>query len=179
MGIDSETIKQALEEVRVPGRSELVDNKMGLTIMIDYAHTPASLKNILEASKCYTRGKIISVFGCGGDRDPIKRPIMGEISGKIAEYTILCEDNPRTEDANKIIAEIEEGVKKTKGKYEIIFDREKAIEAAIKMATKNDIVVITGKGHEKYQDRNGVKYPLDEKAIIKEVTDKMAEQMKK
>ncbi len=178
-GIDAETIKQALEEVRVPGRSELVDNKMGLTIMIDYAHTPASLKNILEASKCYTRGKIISVFGCGGDRDPIKRPIMGEISGKIAEYTIICEDNPRTEDPYKIIAQIEEGVKKSKGKYEVIFDREKAIEAAIKMATKNDIVVITGKGHEKYQDRNGVKYPLDENAIIKRITDEMAEQMKK
>lgn len=178
-GIDSETVKQALEEVRVPGRSELVDNKMGLTIMIDYAHTPASLQNILEASKCYTRGKIISVFGCGGDRDPIKRPIMGEISGKIAEYTILCEDNPRTEDANKIIAEIEAGVKKTKGKYEIVFEREKAIEAAIKMANKNDIIVITGKGHERYQERNGVKYPLDERAVIKEVTDKMAEHKKK
>ena len=104
-GISVENILQALEEVRVPGRSELVDNKMELTIMIDYAHSPESLQNILQAAKSYTRGRVICVFGCGGDRDSGKRPIMGEISGKIADYTIITSDNPRTEEPQKIVKE--------------------------------------------------------------------------
>ena len=116
-GIDSEVIKEALLEVRVPGRSELVDNKLELPIMIDYAHSPESLQNILLAVKSYTRGKVISVFGCGGDRDTGKRPIMGEISGKIADFTFVTSDNPRTEKPESIIKQIEEGIKKTKGKY--------------------------------------------------------------
>ena len=172
-GIDSETIKTALAEVRVPGRSELVDNKMDLTIMIDYAHSPESLENILKATKSYTRGKVISVFGCGGDRDSGKRPIMGEISGKIADYTIITSDNPRTEDPQKIVDQIEEGIKKTKGKYEVVLDRVEAIEHAIKMATKKDIIILAGKGHEPYQEINGVKYPFDERVIVRDIIDKI------
>ena len=91
--------------------------------MIDYAHSPESLENILQAVKSYTRGKVISVFGCGGDRDNAKRPIMGAISGKIANYTIITSDNPRTEEPEKIVKQIEEGMKKTKGKYKVIVDR--------------------------------------------------------
>ena len=106
LGCDAEKIKEALVEVRVPGRSELVNNKKELTIMIDYAHSPESLENILNAVKSYTRGRVISVFGCGGDRDPGKRPIMGEISGRIADYTIITSDNPRTEEPYKILAQI-------------------------------------------------------------------------
>ncbi|CDB32048.1 uDP-N-acetylmuramoyl-L-alanyl-D-glutamate--2 6-diaminopimelate ligase [Clostridium sp. CAG:575] len=177
-GIDSETIKQALEEVRVPGRSELVDNKLDLTVMIDYAHSPESMQSILQATKAYTRGKVICVFGCGGDRDSGKRPIMGEISGKIADYTIITTDNPRTEDPQKIISQIEEGLKKTKGKYEIIFDRTEAIQHAIKMANKNDLVILAGKGHETYQEINGVKHPFHEKEIVKEYIEKLAEMQK-
>ena len=172
-GIDSETIKTALAEVRVPGRSELVDNKMDLTIMIDYAHSPESLENILKATKSYTRGRVISVFGCGGDRDSGKRPIMGEISGKIADYTIITSDNPRTEDPQKIVDQIEEGIKKTKGKYEVVLDRVEAIEHAIKMATKKDIIILAGKGHEPYQEINGVKYPFDERVIVRDIIDKI------
>ena len=172
-GIAPETIKQALEEVRVPGRSELVDNKRELPIMIDYAHSPESLQNILQASKSYTRGKVISVFGCGGDRDKGKRPMMGEISGKIADYTIITSDNPRTENPEEIIAQIEEGIKKTKGKYQVIVDRTKAIEKAIKMATKKDLIVLAGKGHEPYQEINGVKYPFDERIIVNEIIEKL------
>lgn len=172
-GIDSETIKTALAEVRVPGRSELVDNKMDLTIMIDYAHSPESLENILKATKSYTRGRVISVFGCGGDRDSGKRPIMGEISGKIADYTIITSDNPRTEDSQKIVDQIEEGIKKTKGKYEVVLDRVEAIECAIKMATKKDIIILAGKGHEPYQEINGVKYPFDERVIVRDIIDKI------
>ena len=173
LGCDTESIKKALQEVRVPGRSELVNNKKNLTIMLDYAHSPESLESILHAVKGYTRGKVISVFGCGGDRDTTKRAIMGEISGKIADYTIITSDNPRTEDPEEIVKEVESGIKRTKGKYVCIVDRKKAIEHAIKMATKNDIVVLAGKGHETYQEVNGVKNPFDEKTIIKQIINKM------
>ena len=172
-GIDPEVIKEALAEVRVPGRSELVDNKLELTIMIDYAHSPESLQNILQAAKSYTRGRVISVFGCGGDRDSGKRPIMGEISGKIADYTIVTSDNPRTEDPQKIVDQIEEGIKKTKGKYEVVVDRVEAIEHAIKMANKRDIIILAGKGHEPYQEINGVKHPFDERIIVRDIIEKM------
>ena len=168
-GIDAEKIKEALLEVRVPGRSELVDNKKELTIMIDYAHSPESLQNILSAVKSYTRGRVISVFGCGGDRDPGKRPQMGEISGNIADFTIITSDNPRTEDPTEIVKEIEVGTKKTKGKYIAIVDRIEAIKYAINMANKNDIIVLAGKGHETYQEINGKKYPFDEREIIKKL----------
>lgn len=169
LGANAEQIKEALEEVRVPGRSELVNNKKELTIMIDYAHSPESLENILNAVKSYTRGRVISVFGCGGDRDTTKRPIMGEISGRIADYTIITSDNPRTEDPQKIVEQIEVGIKKTKGKYTVIVDRMEAIKAAIKMADKKDIVVLAGKGHEPYQEINGVKYPFDERIIVNNI----------
>ncbi len=164
-----ENIREALEEVRVPGRSELVDNKLGLTLMIDYAHSPESLQSILQAVKAYTRGKVISVFGCGGDRDHGKRPIMGEISGRIADYTIITSDNPRTENPDEIVKEIETGIKKTNAKYECIVDRTDAIKKAIDMAKKNDIVVLAGKGHETYQEINHVKHPYDERVIIKQI----------
>ncbi len=170
--ISPEVIKEALLEVRVPGRSELVNNKKELTIMIDYAHSPESLQNILQATKSYTRGRVISVFGCGGDRDSGKRPIMGEISGKIADYTIITSDNPRTEDPQKIVNQIEEGMKKTKGKYEVIVDRTEAIKKAIGMANKKDIIILAGKGHEPYQEINGVKYPFDERIIVRDIIEK-------
>ena len=169
LGANVEQIKEALEEVRVPGRSELVNNKKELTIMIDYAHSPESLENILNAVKSYTRGRVISVFGCGGDRDSTKRPIMGEISGRIADFTIITSDNPRTEDPEKIVSQIEEGIKKTKGKYICIVDRVEAIREAIKMADKKDIILLAGKGHEPYQEINGVKYPFDERIIVNDI----------
>ena len=173
LGIEAETIKTALEKIKVPGRSEMVENKLEIPIMIDYAHSPESLENILRAVKSYTRGRVISVFGCGGDRDTRKRPIMGEISGKIADYTIITSDNPRTEDPEKIVEQIEKGIAKTKGKYESIVDRTKAIEKAIKMANKNDIIVLAGKGHEPYQEINGVKHPFDERIIVRDIISKI------
>ncbi|MBP3501904.1 MAG: UDP-N-acetylmuramoyl-L-alanyl-D-glutamate--2,6-diaminopimelate ligase [Clostridia bacterium] len=165
----AENIKEALLEVRVPGRSELVNNPRELTIMIDYAHSPESLENILNAVKSYTRGRVISVFGCGGDRDSGKRPIMGEISGRIADYTIITSDNPRTENPEKIVEQIEEGIKKTNGKYEVVVDRIEAIKTAIKMANKRDIILLAGKGHEPYQEINGVKHPFDERIIVNDI----------
>ena len=177
-GIAPEPIKEALLEVRVPGRSELVDNKREIPIMIDYAHSPESLENILQATKSYTRGKVISVFGCGGDRDPGKRPIMGEISGRIADFTIITSDNPRTEDPKMIVNQIEEGLKKTNGKYMVMIDRKEAIKEAIKMATKRDIVILAGKGHELYQEIDGEKYPFDERVIVREIIDELESETK-
>jgi len=170
LGANAEEIKEALLNVRVPGRSELIDNKKGLTIMIDYAHSPESLQSILNAVKSYTRGKVIAVFGCGGDRDKTKRPIMGQIATNVADFTIITSDNPRTEEPEEIVKEIEVGAKKSKGKYVCIVDRTEAIKHAIEMATKNDIIVLAGKGHETYQEINGKKYHYDEREIIKEVT---------
>ena len=179
LGCSTENIKEALLNVRVPGRSELVDNKKDLTIMIDYAHTPDSLENILLAVKSYTRGRVICVFGCGGNRDKAKRPNMGEVAGRVADFTIITTDNPRDEEPEKIINEIEVGIKKTKGNYKIIVDRKEAIAEAIKMANKTDIIVIAGKGHELYQEIKGVKYPFDERIIVKDIINETLEKEKK
>ncbi len=172
-GCSPEIIKTALENIKIPGRSELVPNKKELSIMIDYAHSPESLENILQAVKTYTKGRVIVVFGCGGDRDRSKRPIMGEIAGRIADYSIITSDNPRTEKPEDIVNEIESGISKTKGKYEVIVDRKEAIEKAIKMANKKDIVILAGKGHEPYQEINKVKHHFDEREIVKEIINNM------
>ena len=178
-GIEPEKVKEALAEVRVPGRSELVDNKKEIPIMIDYAHSPESLENILQATKSYTRGRVISVFGCGGDRDAGKRPIMGEISGRIADFTIITSDNPRTENPEEIVKQIESGMKKTNGKYVTIVDRVEAIKEAIKMANKRDIIILAGKGHEPYQEINGKKYPFDERIIVRDIIEELDKETKK
>ena len=141
--------------------------------MIDYAHTPESLENILKTAKEYTVGRVISVFGCGGDRDKLKRPLMGEVSGRVATNTIITSDNPRTEDPEEIVKEIEVGIKKTTGQYTCIVDRREAIKAAIKMASKNDIIVLAGKGHEPYQEINHEVYPFDERIIVKEMIEEL------
>ena len=169
LGVGAEPIKTALLDLKVPGRSELVPNKKDLNIMIDYAHSPESLENILSAVKSYTKGRVISLFGCGGDRDSTKRPIMGEISGRIADFTIITSDNPRTEKPETIVKEIEKGMKKTNGKYICIVDRIEAIKYAIDMANKNDLIVLAGKGHEPYQEINGKKYPFDERVIVNDI----------
>lgn len=169
LGIDTEKIKEGLENIVVPGRNELVPNKEELAIMIDYAHTAESLENILQATKTYTPGRVICVFGCGGDRDTEKRPRMGEVAGRLADYTVVTTDNPRTEKPEDIISEIEKGISKTKGKYEIVVDRKEAIAKAIKIMNKRDIVIIAGKGHEVYQEINGEKKPFNEREIIKEI----------
>ncbi|MCL2383455.1 MAG: UDP-N-acetylmuramoyl-L-alanyl-D-glutamate--2,6-diaminopimelate ligase [Oscillospiraceae bacterium] len=168
-GAEAEAIKEGLVNVTVPGRSELVPNKKDLCIMVDYAHSPDSLESILKAVKGYTKGRVITVFGCGGDRDAAKRPIMGEISGLISDFTIITSDNPRTEKPEAIVQEIEEGIKKTKGEYVMIANRTEAIKHAIEMANKNDIILLAGKGHETYQEIDGIKHPYDEREIIQKL----------
>ena len=172
-GVTIDDIKNGLDNFKVFGRSELVPNKLGLTIMIDYAHTPSSLQSILETVKPYTKGRVICTWGVGGDRDAKKRPIMGEISGRLADYTILTSDQVRSEDPEKILREIEVGLKKVTDQYTIILHRTEAIRYAIKMATKDDIIVLPGLGNDLYIEYNGVKYPYDERVVIHDIIEEM------
>ncbi len=152
--IDLTSIKEALESVKgVPGRLEKVDEGQDFSVLVDYAHTPDGLENIIKAARGFARGRVVTVFGCGGDRDRTKRPIMGEISGRLSDYTVITSDNPRTEDPLFIIAQIEEGVRKAadRSRYSVIPDRREAIGYAINMARPGDVVLIAGKGHETYQ----------------------------
>ena len=171
--VNPDNIRLALKDLRVLGRSELVPNKLGLTIMIDYAHTPSSLESILTAVNTYAKGKVICAWGVGGDRDATKRPIMGEISGRLADFTVLMSDQVRTEDPLKILKEIEVGIIPTKKPYKIVVDRTEGIRYAISIAKPGDIIVIPGLGHDLYLEKNGVKYPYDERKVITELIDEM------
>lgn len=173
LGCQMDEILKALFETKIPGRSEIVDIEKPFTVMIDFAHSPASLEAILDSTKKYAKGRIICVFGCGGDRDTEKRKIMGEISGRIADFTVITTDNPRTEKPSSIIAQIEEGVKQSKGIYKVIESRKDAIKFAMEIAWRNDIVLIVGKGHETYQEINKKKFPFDERKIVKEIASNM------
>ena len=173
LGAGVEDVLAGLENVKVPGRSEVVPTTRNFTVIVDYAHTPDSLENILKASKVYTKGKIICVFGCGGDRDTAKRPMMGEIAGKLAGYTVITSDNPGSEKPEEIIRQIEEGMKKTNGKYKVIVDRKKAIEHALRKAEKGDLILIAGKGHETYQEINGEKHHFDDREVVRELVTKL------
>ena len=174
LGAQMDAILLALSNIKVPGRSEIIDVQKTFTVMVDYAHNPSSLEAILSSIKKYVKGRIICVFGCGGNRDKEKRPIMGEISGRLADFTVITTDNPRNEDPSIIMKEIEDGVKKTKGLYKIIENRKDAIAFAMRIAWKNDLVLIAGKGHETYQElKNGKRIDFDERKVVKDIADKM------
>ena len=174
LGVDLSDIKKGLESiVSVPGRVEMLGTNTPYRVILDYSHSPDALENILHTVGEFCRGRIILVFGCGGDRDKGKRPMMGEIAGKLADYSILTSDNPRYEDPMDILAAIEKGIIPTGAKYEIIENRREAIRQAMEMAVGGDIVVLAGKGHETYQDIRGVKHPFDEKLIVEEILEEM------
>lgn len=172
-GVTADEIRLALKDLKVLGRSELVPNKLGLSIMIDYAHTPSSLESILLSVKAYAKKRVICAWGVGGDRDATKRPIMGEISGRLADFTILMSDQVRTEDPLKILKEIEVGIIPTGKPYRIIVDRTEGIRYAISIAEPGDVIVIPGLGNDLYLERNGVKYPYDERQVITQIIDEM------
>ncbi len=152
MHIPVEVIKNGLLKMNgVPGRIQNVKNDKGFNVIVDYAHTPDGLINILSSVREFTKGRLITVFGCGGDRDRKKRPIMGKIAGELSDYCIITSDNPRTENPQLILDEIEVGTKESNCKYEKIIDRKEAITKAIEISQKGDTVVIAGKGHENYQ----------------------------
>ena len=152
MNIAMEDIVAGLENVQgVSGRFQTIKNKKGYNAIVDYAHTPDGLENILNTAREFVKGRIITVFGCGGDRDRTKRPIMGEIAGKLSDYCIITSDNPRTENPALILEDVEEGVKKTNCAYTKMVDRREAICHGVEYAKEGDVIVIAGKGHENYQ----------------------------
>lgn len=174
LGVGLADIKKGLEAVvSVPGRVEMLSTDTPYRMILDYSHSPDALDNILHTVREFCRGRIILVFGCGGDRDKGKRPMMGRIAGQLADYSILTSDNPRFEDPMDILAAIEQGIAPTGAKYEVIENRREAIRQAMEMAVGGDIVVLAGKGHETYQDICGVKRPFDEKQIVREILEEM------
>ncbi len=173
-GAGPESIRQGLESVyNVPGRIELLDTGTPYRVILDYAHSPDSLENILKAVRQTTKGRMIALFGCGGDRDRGKRPVMGEIAGELADYCILTSDNPRNEDPMDILNAIEAGIKPTGCEYVVIENRREAIRYALKFAGVGDVVVLAGKGHETYQEIRGEKHPFDEKVVVRELLEEM------
>jgi len=174
MNVNPIHIENGLKDIHVPGRAEIVPTPgKPYTVMIDYAHTPDSLENILKTIKAFVPNRLISVFGCGGDRDKGKRPQMGKISGEIADLTIITSDNPRTEDPAGIINDIEQGIKLTDGQYIIIQDRTEAIRYAMSNAQSGDIILLAGKGHETYQIFRDKTIHYDEREIVREILEEL------
>ncbi len=168
-GVKEENVKKALLQAKVKGRIEPVKVSDEFTLLIDYAHNAMALKSLLSTLREYEPHRLICLFGCGGNRARSRRYEMGEVSGQMADLTIITSDNPRTEEPQAIIEDIKIGMSKTDGKYVEICDRKEAIAYAIAHGEPGDIVVLAGKGHEDYQEINGVKYPMDERDLIRDI----------
>ena len=171
-----EKIQKALKVAKVKGRIEMVKVSDEFTLMIDYAHNAMSLESLLRTLRDYEPGRIVTVFGCGGNRSRTRRYEMGEVSGKLSDFTIITSDNPRFEEPQAIIDDIITGIKKTDGKYIDICDRKEAIRYAIRHGQPGDVIVLAGKGHETYQEIRGVKYDMDDRVLIREVLEEMKEE---
>lgn len=175
-GIDGYCIEQALKKMKpVAGRFEPLDTHgRDFSIILDYAHTPDSLKNALDTVKSFAPARIVTIFGCGGNRDSSKRAIMGRIAGERSDFTIITSDNPRFEEPAAIMAQIEEGMKETDGEYICIENRKEAMEYAMRNAKAKDVILLAGKGHEDYQEIKGVKHDFDEKVVVEEIMSRLA-----
>ncbi len=170
LGIGIEALVAGLESApQVPGRMERIECGQPFSVIVDYAHTPDSLEKAIAAVRQVTAGHVIAVFGCGGDRDADKRPVMGRAAAVCADYTVVTSDNPRTEDPVGIILQIEDGFKGTDGSYEVVVDRRAAIETAIGLARPGDAVLIAGKGHEDYQEFADQRIHFDDREVAREV----------
>lgn len=168
-GVSAANIGKALKEAKVKGRIELIPVSDRFTLMIDYAHNAMALESLLSTLKEYEPHRLVCVFGCGGNRSRLRRFEMGEVSGKLADLTIITSDNPRFEEPEAIMADIVTGIEKTEGKYVTICDRKEAIAYAIHNGEPGDIIVLAGKGHEDYQEIKGVQYPMDERVLIADI----------
>ena len=167
LGVSVADAADALHKAHgVKGRVEVVPTDTDYTVLIDYAHSPDGVENVLEAARVFTKGRVIGLFGCGGDRDRTKRPKMGAIAAKLSDYCIVTSDNPRTEKPEAIIEDILEGMKDTKTPYDVIVNRPEAIWHALDIAQTGDTIVLMGKGHETYQEINHVKHHLDEREVV-------------
>lgn len=171
-----EKIQKALKVAKVKGRIEMVKVSDEFTLMIDYAHNAMSLESLLRTLRDYEPGRIVTVFGCGGNRSRTRRYEMGEVSGRLSDFTIITSDNPRFEEPQAIIDDIITGIKKTEGKYIDICDRKEAIRYAIRHGQPGDVIILAGKGHETYQEIRGVKYDMDDRVLIREVLEEMKEE---
>jgi UDP-N-acetylmuramoyl-L-alanyl-D-glutamate--2,6-diaminopimelate ligase len=169
MGVSLEKICEILKVIKVRGRVEMIPISDEFTLMIDYAHNDISLKSLLLAIRKYEPKRIVTLFGCGGNRSKDRRYGMGEMSGRYSDFTIITSDNPRRENPQDIIDDIKVGIGKTDGKYAEIIDRKEAIRYAIMNACPGDIIILAGKGHEDYQEINGVKHHMDERDLIREI----------
>jgi UDP-N-acetylmuramoyl-L-alanyl-D-glutamate--2,6-diaminopimelate ligase len=168
IGIDITAIEKGLVLAKpIKGRIEVVHVPTPYTVIIDYAHTPDGLINIINAVRGFARGRVITLFGCGGNRDKTKRPIMGKIAQELSDFVVVSSDNPRFEDPDEIIEDIVKGMKNDN--YVKITDRRDAIRYAMEIAEENDIIILAGKGHETYQIIGDTKFDCDEKEIIKEI----------
>lgn len=173
--VEEAAVRQALSKAKVKGRIELVKVSDEFTLMIDYAHNAMALKSLLTTLRAYEPHRLVCLFGCGGNRAKSRRYEMGEVSGTLADLTIITSDNPRREEPQAIIDDIKEGIGRTEGKYVEICDRKEAIAYAIAHGEPGDIIVLAGKGHEDYQEINGVKYPMDERVLIREILESKAD----
>ena len=169
LGIDLTDAAEALQECHgVKGRAETVPTGRDFTVLIDYAHTPDALENILKTVRGFSKGRVVVLFGCGGDRDKKKRSIMGKIAVDLADYVYITSDNPRTEQPMDIINQIVEGVTGTKTPYEVIENRREAIGKALADANPGDVIILAGKGHETYQIIGTEKTHFDEREVIRD-----------
>lgn len=175
-GVGREDIKRALAGAKVKGRIEMVKVSEDFTLMIDYAHNAMALKSLLTTLREYHPNRLVCLFGCGGNRSKLRRYEMGEVSGRLADLTIITSDNPRFEEPQDIIEDIKAGIAKTDGAYVEICDRKEAIRYAITHGQKGDIIVLAGKGHEDYQEIKGKKYPMDERVLIEEIMGEIKKQ---
>ena len=175
LGFPIDKIREGLASVAgVSGRMESLNTDgFPFSVILDFAHTPDGMINLLTSVREFAKGRVISVFGCGGDRDHAKRPIMGEAAGRYSDFCVVTSDNPRTEDPMSIIDSVLEGVNKTAVDHVVIENRREAIRYALTHAKKDDVVVLAGKGHETYQEINGVKYPFDEKVVVAELLEEL------
>ncbi len=169
MGVPADRIKSILEDIKVRGRVELIPISDEFTILIDYAHNAMALESLYTAIKAYEPKRLVSLFGCGGNRSRDRRFEMGQVSGDMADLTIITSDNPRNEEPLAIIEDIKTGISKTGGEYVAIADRKEAIRYAIMNACEGDVIVLAGKGHEDYQEICGQKYHMDERDLIREI----------
>ncbi len=167
--VPKEAVRQAFLQAKVKGRIEPVNVSDAFTLMIDYAHNAMALESLLSTLKEYRPHRLVCLFGCGGNRSKLRRYEMGEVSGRLADLTIITSDNPRFEEPQAIIEDIKAGIGKTDGKYIEICDRKEAIAYAIAHGEPGDIIVLAGKGHEDYQEIKGVKYPMDERDLIRDI----------
>lgn len=174
--VPAEKIQKALKVAKVKGRIEMVKVSDDFTLMIDYAHNAMSLESLLHTLRDYEPGRIVTVFGCGGNRSRTRRYEMGEVAGRLSDFTIITSDNPRFEEPQAIIDDIITGIKKTDGKYVSICDRKEAIKYAIQNGQPGDVIILAGKGHETYQEIEGVKYDMDERVLIREVLEELKEE---